>query len=86
MTEKIISGTLNKVIKIDLSLKTVHTVSITEEQRRQFLLGKGLGLKLMYDRLKPGIDPLGEENIIILMTGVLAGTFSALFRPVSCNF
>ncbi len=87
MNEKEIAGTLNKVIEIDLSSKTVSTVSISKDQRRHFFGGKGLGLKLLYDRLKPGIDPLGEDNIIILMTGVLAGTsapcsgrFHAIFK------
>ncbi|OGR11835.1 MAG: aldehyde ferredoxin oxidoreductase [Desulfobacula sp. GWF2_41_7] len=87
MSEKKITGILNRVIEIDLSSKTVSTISISMDQRRLFLGGKGLGLKLMYDRLKPGIDPFGEENIIIIMTGVLTGTsapcsgrFHAVFK------
>ncbi|OFZ59524.1 MAG: aldehyde ferredoxin oxidoreductase [Bdellovibrionales bacterium RIFOXYB2_FULL_36_6] len=92
MNEKEITGALNKVIEIDLSTRSVQTVSITENQRQKFLGGKGLGLKLMYDRLKPGIDPLGEENIILFMTGVLAGTsapcsgrFHAVFKSPLTN-
>ncbi len=80
-------GTLNKVLEIDLSLKTFSKVSISEQLRRMYLGGKGLGLKLLYDRIKPGIDPLGEDNIVIIMTGVLAGTsapcsgrFHAVFK------
>ncbi len=80
------------MIEIDLSSKTVSTISITRDQRQQFLGGKGLGLKLLYDRLKPGIEPFGEENIIIIMTGVLAGTsapcsgrFHAVFKSPLTN-
>ena len=39
-----------------------------------YLGGKGLGLKLIYDRITSGIDPFGEENIITFMTGSLLGT------------
>jgi aldehyde:ferredoxin oxidoreductase len=41
-----------------------------------------LGLKLLYDRLRPGADPLGEENIIAFMPGVLMGTGA----PCSARF
>ncbi|MCD4718936.1 MAG: hypothetical protein K8S13_03635, partial [Desulfobacula sp.] len=44
------------------SLKTFSKVSISEQLRRMYLGGKGLGLKLLYDRIKPGIDPLGVDN------------------------
>lgn len=84
---KEMAGTLNKVLEIDLSLKTFSTVLISAQLRRMYLGGKGLGLKLLYDRLKPGTDPLGEDNLIIIMTGVLAGTaapcsgrFHAVFK------
>ncbi len=33
-----------------------------------------MGLRLLYERLKPGIDPLGGENILVFMMGVLMGT------------
>jgi len=84
---KEIAGTLNKVLEIDLSLKTFSKISISDQSRRRYLGGKGLGLKLLYDRLKPMTDPLGEENLIVIMTGVLAGTsapcsgrFHAVFK------
>jgi aldehyde:ferredoxin oxidoreductase len=39
-----------------------------------YLGAKGLGLKLLYDRLTPGLDPLGEENYLAFMMGVFMGT------------
>ncbi|WP_457551943.1 aldehyde ferredoxin oxidoreductase family protein [Desulfobacula sp.] len=86
-TAKEIKGPLNRVLEIDLSLKTFSEVLISRQERQLYLGGKGLGLKLLYDRLQPGIDPLGENNLIIIMTGVLAGTtapcsgrFHAIFK------
>ena len=33
--------------------------------------GKGLGLKLMRDRLPAEIDPLGPDNLLVFMMGVI---------------
>lgn len=81
-----ISGTSNRIIEIDLKIKEHKIIKINDTERREYLGGKGLGLKLLYDRLKPGIDPLGEDNIFIITTGVLIGTGapnSARFSAVS---
>ncbi len=69
-----IVGTSNKILEVNLSTGDFAVGDITEKDRRLYLGGKGLGLKLLYDRLKPGVDPLGEDNIIAFMPGVLMGT------------
>ncbi len=83
---KTISGTSNRILEIDLNKKEYKIIEVSEKERRDYLGGKGLGLKLLYDRLQPGVDPLGEENIFIITTGVLIGTGapnSARFSAVS---
>ena len=72
--KKEIFGTSNNILEIDVSSRTYKEIQISDEDRRLYLGGKGLGLKLLYDRLKPEIDPLGKENIIIFTTGVILGT------------
>lgn len=69
-----IVGTSNKILEVNLSTGDFAVGEITDKDRRMYLGGKGLGLKLLYDRMKPGTDPLGEENIIAFMPGVLMGT------------
>ena len=69
-----IIGTSNRILEIDLNTNTFSIYSVTQKDREMYLGAKGLGLKLLYDRLKIGCDPLGEENIIIFMMGVLMGT------------
>ncbi|MFH1320649.1 MAG: aldehyde ferredoxin oxidoreductase family protein [Bacteroidota bacterium] len=71
---KEIIGTGNKVLEVDLSKEEYKVYDVTKEERRMYLGGKGLGLKLIYDRIPPGTDPLGEDNIIAFMPGVLMGT------------
>jgi len=63
-------GTNNRVIEIDLTNGTSTIITITDDDRKLYLGGKGLGLKLLAERLKPGTPALSEENILIIMTGV----------------
>ncbi|MCF8025466.1 MAG: aldehyde ferredoxin oxidoreductase family protein [Desulfobacteraceae bacterium] len=69
-----IVGTSNKVLEVDLTNQSFSVSEISDKDRRLYLGGKGIGLKLLYDRLAPGIDPLGADNIFVLTTGVFMGT------------
>jgi len=69
-----IIGSTDKVLEIDLSTGSIVEFRITAIERQLYLGGKGLGLKYLYDRLKPGVDPLGEKNILAFMMGVVLGT------------
>ncbi len=71
---KQIRGTSNKILEIDLKTQTHEIYEVSPQERRLYLGAKGLGLKLLYDRMTPGKDPLGPDNIIALMPGVLMGT------------
>ena len=74
--EKII-GTSNNLLEIDLSTNSINTSKISKQDREMYLGGKGLGMKLLYDKLKVGVDPLGEENKIAFMMGAFLGTGAA---------
>lgn len=71
---KQIKGTSNQILEIDLESQTHEVYEVTARERRLFLGAKGLGLKLLFDRMIPGKDPLGPDNIIAFMPGVLMGT------------
>ncbi len=71
---KTIVGTGNRILEINLSTGQVSEFQVGIDDRRKYLGGKGLGLKLLYDRIDRGIDPLGEENYLAFMMGVLMGT------------
>ena len=69
-----ITGTSNRILEVDLSTKSFSVFEVPEKDRELYLGGKGLGLKLFYDRVAPGIDPLGEKNALIFTMGVFMGT------------
>lgn len=85
MAENIL-GTNNKILEINLSSGEHRIIKISNEDRKMYLGGKGLGLKLLSERLKPGTDPLSPENVLIINTGLYMSTgvpCSARFNAVT---
>ena len=68
------SGFLGKVVFIDLAKEKVVVEELPEAIYRSFLGGAGLGARTIYQRMKPGIDPLGPDNILGFVPGLLTGT------------
>ncbi len=74
MTEKI-HGYNGVILDIDLSSKKIEKKAVNPDDLLNFVGGRGLGIKLLWDRLKdkPGTDPLGPENPLMFMTGPFSG-------------
>ncbi|MFC2028256.1 aldehyde ferredoxin oxidoreductase family protein, partial [Chloroflexota bacterium] len=68
------NGNMGKVLFVDLTTNHIDEEVLGEDVYRHFLGGYGLGVKVLYERMKPGIDPLGPENILGFITGPLTGT------------
>ena len=71
-------GAMGRVLWVDLSAGTFTTETIDEKIYEHYLAGVGLGVRLLYDRLPAGADPLGPDNVLGLTSGFLCGT-GALF-------
>ena len=67
-----------KVLFVDLSNGDMKEETFAEDVLRKFLGGYGLAAKIMYDRQKPGVDPLGPDNMLGFLTGPLTGTPATL--------
>jgi aldehyde:ferredoxin oxidoreductase len=83
---KELTGTNNRIVEIDLSTGESTVIKVSDKHRKLYLGGKGLGLRLLADRLKPGIDPLSEENVLVINTGVYMSSnvpCSARFNAVT---
>lgn len=63
-----------RLLRIDLSSRTFSIHEIDLETEKRFLGGRGIGAKILYDELKPGIDPLGPENKVVFATSSLIGS------------
>ena len=67
-------GYMGKILWVDLSKGELKDEVLDEKLCREFIGGYGIGARLIYSRQKPGVDPLGPENILGFMTGPLTGT------------
>jgi aldehyde:ferredoxin oxidoreductase len=67
-------GYMGKVLWVDLSRKELKDEALDEDVGRQYLGGYGLGAKILFDRMPPGVDPLGPANILGFVTGPATGT------------
>lgn len=65
-----------KILHVDLSGNKIWTEPIPEEWIYKFIGSRGVNAKILWDSVKPGIDPLGPGNVLIFGTGTLTGTFA----------
>ncbi|MBI5253360.1 MAG: aldehyde ferredoxin oxidoreductase family protein [Euryarchaeota archaeon] len=77
-------GYLNSILDINLSTGKISKFEIGEELKKNFLGGKGIAVKLLYDGLTPHTDALSEKNILIFMTGPLTGTMAPSSGKFCC--
>ena len=59
-------GFYNKVLHVDLSKKSFEEESIGDEVYQEYLGGKGLGTYLLLNNTKARVEPLSEDNALIL--------------------
>jgi aldehyde:ferredoxin oxidoreductase len=72
-------GYKNRILRVDLTNRTFSEEQLSDELIHDYMGGRGFGIKLLYDDLKPGVDPLGEDNELVFITGPLAGTNAQSF-------
>jgi aldehyde:ferredoxin oxidoreductase len=69
-----LGGYAGKIARVDLTRDEVKVEDLRWEWVPQYIGGKGLGFKYLYEELKSKIDPLSPENKLIFMTGPFSGT------------
>jgi aldehyde:ferredoxin oxidoreductase len=67
---------MGKVLMADLSTREIREETIPDHIYEQYLSGMGLAAHILYDMIPAGADPLGPENIIGFVSGLLTGTGS----------
>ena len=68
---------MGKLLRVDLSRGEIRQEPIREDWARNFLGGSGLATRYLYEEVPKCADPLGPENRLVFMTGMLTGTSSA---------
>ncbi|MFX1256361.1 MAG: aldehyde ferredoxin oxidoreductase family protein [Promethearchaeota archaeon] len=72
------NGYAGKFLEIDLSNKQIKEIKFPDEILREYIGGRGLATKILWDRLGKiweTVDPFGSENLLLIFTGPLTGFF-----------
>jgi aldehyde:ferredoxin oxidoreductase len=62
-----------KVLRINLTDKTIKTEALDMDLAKKFIGGRGLGTKMMMDEVDPKVDALSPENKMFIVTGPMTG-------------
>jgi len=73
-------GWMGTILRVDLTSGKVEKETLGEELRRNYIGGRGINVKILYDEVKPGIHGLDPGNVLIFGTGPLTGTSLASGR------
>ncbi|MDH7486404.1 MAG: aldehyde ferredoxin oxidoreductase family protein [Anaerolineae bacterium] len=66
-------GYHGKILHVDLTVGKVEVEEPEESFYRRYLGGSAMGLTYLLKHTPPGADPLGPQNTLSLMTGVITG-------------
>jgi aldehyde:ferredoxin oxidoreductase len=62
-----------RVLHVDLAEGRLEVETPPESFYRMYLGGSAMGLHYLLQMLKPGVDPLGPDNVLTMMVSVLTG-------------
>lgn len=66
-------GFANRTLYINLSTNEIREKPVTDQMKKLFTGGRGFGLKLLWDSIKPSTRWDSKENELIITTGPLCG-------------
>ena len=67
-------GYMGKMLFVNLSESKIQEEDLSEDLAKGFIGGYGIGARVLLERMKPRVDPLGPDNILGFGTGPLTGS------------
>ena len=68
------NGWMGNILRVNLTRRETSCESLDETAAKEYIGGRGLGIRYLYNEIDPSIDPLSSENKLIFATGPLTGT------------
>jgi len=71
-------GYAGKILEVDLTEGKIKETVPNEKMLKEYVGGRGLAARILWDRLGgkwDEVDPLGPENLLLVLTGPLTGYF-----------
>jgi len=69
-----LQGYAGKVLHVDLNTGKTSVEILNNDYARKYIGGIGLCMRLWLENTKPGVDPLGPDNTLVLALGPVSGT------------
>ena len=69
-----VTGTMGKILVVDLNTQKISVEKPGDDLYYDYLGGFGLGAYYLWKCQKPGVDPLGPDNLLGFFAGLLTGT------------
>ena len=66
-------GWTGQILRVNLTNRTHRVETFSEDFATTWIGGRGFAVKILYDELAPGIDPLGPENKLVVAVGPISG-------------
>jgi aldehyde:ferredoxin oxidoreductase len=67
---------MGKILRVDLSTGVIEEEAISDSVYERCLSGSGLGIHVLHNEILAGADPLGPNNILGFISGLLTGSGS----------
>ncbi|RLD38579.1 MAG: aldehyde:ferredoxin oxidoreductase [Bacteroidetes bacterium] len=67
-------GQYGVLLDINLTTREIKKTKISNDDLKNYLGGRGLGMKILWNRIKePGLDPFSPDNPLLFMPGPFSG-------------
>lgn len=74
MSDKIAGGYAGKLLRVDLTSGKISSEATDETMVRNYIGGRGLNMRRLYDEIPPHLEGLDPENKLFFGVGPLVGT------------
>ncbi len=67
------AGYMEKILRVNLTTGKITTEKLPDNLKKEFVGGRGIASKYLYDEISPDIDPFSPNNKLIFATGPVTG-------------
>ena len=66
-------GWMGIILRVDLTSGEIRKEPLCEELGRNYIGGRGINVRLLYDHVRPGTDGFSPENLVDIWRRTLVG-------------
>ena len=79
------NGYAGNILRVDLSKKKISKQRLSRDLINDFIGGRGINLKILYDEVPSKVKPLDPENRVVIGAGPLSGTLAPAAGRCQCT-